>query len=605
MGGYAAAGWLLLQAADQLIGRGLLPEVTYRLTLLLLIVGVPGVLVVTWFHGARGTQRMPATEVWILSVLALVAVASGGAMIQDSLQSEAAASQLFPSPTDDPRRVAVLYFDDASPDGALGHLADGLTEALIQRLSEVDALEVTSRNGVHAFRGRRVPTDSIARILQVGSLVDGSVSGSPDSLRVRVHLVEASSGKQVAGTTIAWERTDIFALQDLLADEVATFLRQRVGDEVELARSRRGTPSSAAWELQQRARVLEEDADRVLREGDVSAAQRLLERADSLLALASRTDPDWAEPLTTRGWIAYRRARLAEGFDRSHYDRWLGRASLFADSTLAAAPEDPDARELRGTVRYFRFLLNLDPDPLRSRQLFEGAEEDLRASVAVNPDQASAWSSLSHLLMNKAETAEAKIAALRSYEADPWLSNVHLTLWRLFSTSLDLGDGVEAKHWCAVGSVRFPEDPRFVQCRVFLYALEDATPDIDEAWRLADRYVELSPPNLYEFRRREADLLVSYALVRAGMPDSARSVAKRSRLGPEGDPTRELLYLEAITHTLLGDEDEALSLLSQFLATNPGQRESIARDRTWWFEPLRDHPRYQVMVGHPRAVTRR
>lgn len=603
LGGYAAVGWLVLQAMDQLIGRGLLPEVAYRVTLLFLIVGLPGVLVVTWFHGARGTQRMPAAEVWILAGLAVVALLSGGAMVQGAMSDGDGAGPLFPSPTDDPRRVAVLYFEDASTDGDLQHLADGLTEALIQRLSEVDALHVASRNAVYGFRGRPVPLDSVSRVLQVGSLVDGSVSASADSLRVRIHLVDGATGRQIAGASIVRDRSDVFALQDLLADEVASFLRRRVGDEVRLARSRRGTGSGDAWELLQRSEVARQDADRVLEEGDVAAAERQLLRADSLLATASEVDPGWTAPPTARGWLAYRLARLGTGFDRAHYDRWLDRARLFADSTLRAAPEDADARELRGTVRYFRFLLNLDPDPESSRRLFEGAEEDLRASVTSDPDRASAWSSLSHLLMNKGETAEAKVAALRSYEADPWLSSVHLTLWRLFSTSLDLGDGVEARHWCDVGAERFPEDPRFVQCRILLYALESAEPDVQRAWALADRYVELSPPNVAEFRRREADLMVSFALVRAGLPDSARGVATRSRLSPTADPTRELLYLEAITHTLLGDADQALSLLSQFVAANPAQRESLARDQTWWFSPLRSHPRYQVLVGTPAAAT--
>lgn len=605
LGGYAAVGWLLLQASDQLTGRGLLPEVAYRVTLLLLLLGLPGVLVVTWFHGARGAQRVPAAEAWILAGLALVALVSGGAMIHDSLATEGETAPLFASATEDPRRVAVLYFEDVSPDHDLGHVADGLTEALIQRLSDVDALEVTSRNGVQAFRGRQPPVDSVGRVLQVGSVVDGTVAASADSLRVRVHLVDAASGRQMAGTTLSRPRGEVFALQDLLADEVAAFLRRRVGDEVELARARRGTRSVEAWELLKRADAARRDAGLVLEEGDVEAAERQLERADSLLALARRADPAWTEPLTAMGWTAYRRARLATGFDRQHYDRWLRRAILFADSTLATVPEDPDARELRGTVRYFRFLLNLDPDPRRSRELFEGAEADLRAAVSGDAHRASAWSSLSHLLMNKAETAEAKIAALRSYESDPWLSNVHLTLWRLFSTSLDLGDGVEADHWCEVGRARFPGDPRFLQCRILLHALDGAEPDVPEVWGIADRYVAASPPNLAEFRRREADLMVSFALVRAGLPDSARAVATRTRLGPDEDPTRELVYLEAITHTLLGDTEQAISLLSEFLAANPGQRESVARDRTWWFAPLRDHPRFRNLVGLPDAVTAR
>ncbi len=89
-------------------------------------------------------------------------------------------------------------------------------------------------------------------------------------------------------------------------------------------------------------------------------------------------------------------------------------------------------------------------------KLYASAEEDLRGSVRANPEQASAWTTLSHLLINKPAVGEAKLAALRAYEADPYLSNANVTLWRLFTTSYDLEDAIEAKKWCDEGQARFP-----------------------------------------------------------------------------------------------------------------------------------------------------
>ena len=94
---------------------------------------------------------------------------------------------------------------------------------------------------------------------------------------------------------------------------------------------------------------------------------------------------------------------------------------------LTLQPGDPDALELRGTLKYLRWLLNLAPDPAEAAGLMTDAEKDLRAAVAANPEQASAWNTLSHLLINKLETAEAKLAALRAYDADPYLTNANLT----------------------------------------------------------------------------------------------------------------------------------------------------------------------------------
>ncbi|MGH7656953.1 MAG: protein kinase domain-containing protein, partial [Gemmatimonadales bacterium] len=73
----------------------------------------------------------------------------------------------------DPGHIAVLYFEDRSSGGELGHVADGLTEALIHELSEVSSLSVISSNGVRPYEGAHVTPDSLSRALGVGTLVQG------------------------------------------------------------------------------------------------------------------------------------------------------------------------------------------------------------------------------------------------------------------------------------------------------------------------------------------------------------------------------------------------------------------------------------------------
>jgi hypothetical protein len=88
----------------------------------------------------------------------------------------------------DPSSLAVLYFDDFSPGGELEYLANGITEALIQELSRLRPLRVVSRNGVKPFRDPTIPVDSLARILGVGSLVQGSVEGVRSSGSPGAHV---------------------------------------------------------------------------------------------------------------------------------------------------------------------------------------------------------------------------------------------------------------------------------------------------------------------------------------------------------------------------------------------------------------------------------
>ena len=92
-------------------------------------------------------------------------------------------------------------------------------------------------------------------------------------------------------------------------------------------------------------------------------------------------------------------------------------------------------------------------------------------------------------------------------------------------------------------------------------------------------------------------MLVTFALARAGLPDSARAVAVRSRPDPDQDTDRELTYFEALLRGMLGDLDEAFRLLGTYIAVNPQVRESIARDDTWWMRDLRKDRRWRELVG--------
>ncbi len=499
----------------------------------------------------------------------------------------------------DPRRIAVLYFHSRGGSDSLAYLADGLTEGLIQELSRVKPLQVISGNGVAPFRDGALPPDSVARALKVGTLVTGSLAQLGDRLRVNVALVNGATGAEIGSKTLEQPRAQVFALQDELTKEVAIFLRQQLGQEVELLESRIGTRNNMAWELLQKAQREAKAADPLIAAGDTGSAKRQFARADSLLAQAEAADPKWASPAAQRGWLAYRQSRLAGSFDRAYYSEWIQKGLEHAARALALKPDDPDALELRGTLRYWRFLLNLEPGADASAKLLADAEADLRAALAVNPTQASAWTILSHLLLGRGEVAEGKVAALRGYEADPYLANANATLWRLASSSVDLEDAVEGKRWCDEGRRRFPEDPRFAECQLLVFSIKGLKPDIPTAWRLAEEYVRLSPPNLREYRTHEGQMLVALVLARAGLADSARAVALRARTDASLDPTRGLVLSETYVRTMLGDRDEAFRLLSIYLAANPQDRPSKT-EPTWWLRDLTTDPRWKTLNAPAR-----
>lgn len=599
---YTAGAWGGLELADQLVSQGVFPDLWYRLALVFFIGGFPIAMVLGWYHGAKGSQGMKLREGWLLAMISLTMLATGAWVVRTYEPTDAAAvaRRIRATPLDDleaaqdPRRIAVLYFEPRSRQEEVPYLAAGLTEGLIDELSSISALSVVSRNGTSQFRGNPAPPDSIGRTLNVGTIVDGTVALSEDRIRVNVSFVNASTGDQFGRALVERPRAELFELQDDLVHEVAAFLRTMLGEELELIERLAGAENVEAWELMQRARVASEQAEALSDAGDVDAEWDLIGVADSLLAAAEEVAPEWVEPTVRRGWIAYKRSRWRGAMEQAEAAPWIDEGMAHAQVAILLQPDHADALELRGTLRYWRWLLDLEPEASAAEQLFAEAETDLRQAIAVNQDQAGAWAILSHLVANKGESAEAKMAALNAYQADAYLRDADVILWRLFSMSYDLEDQPEANYWCDELGRRFPDHARFVECLLWRMTMHDAETDVGRAWKLADALVLLSPPQEVELSRRWAGMAVAAVIAREGMADSARAVAFRSRGDASVDPTRDLMYVEIFVRTLLGDNDEAIDLLTEFVAATGADSSDID---FWWFSGLREEPRYQTLLG--------
>ena len=437
----------------------------------------------------------------------------------------------------EPTRVAVLYFTDRT-DGRLAWLADGLTEALIEQLAGVRTLDVVSANGVGPFRGDAVTPDSVARALRAGTIVQGSVDPAPgDSVRVTLRLVEGASGADFERTVLRGSVADPLGIREDLVNQAAEFLRSRLGDEIRLQQRRADTRSADAWALVQQAERVIKEAEELASEDELDAAAARFARADSMLAESERIDREWSEPITLRGTIAYRQARLES--NRARVNGHITRGLDHAARALALEARNADALELRGSLRYVRWLLSLEADPTRAAALLRDAEDDLRSAVAASPTNASAWSVLSHLQYQKPDFTEAKLAAQRAYEEDAYLSAAPDIVWRLYTTSYDLEDFAGAEQWCREGGARFPANSRFVECRLWLLTTRGTDPDIGYAWSLVDSLRLRTPEDAWDGARKSAELVVAAVIARAAaaddgrralLSDSAHQVLRRARL---------------------------------------------------------------------------
>jgi hypothetical protein len=191
----------------------------------------------------------------------------------------------------------------------------------------------------------------------------------------------------------------------------------------------------------------------------------------------------------------------------------------------------------------------------------------------------------------------AMLEARRAYEEDAYLENVEEILTGLYRSAYGLKEFALGKHWCDEGGRRFPENLFFTQCQIWLLTTNLLEPSVERAWELAARVEQLSPESRRDYNRRYAHLTVGGVLARAGLTDSARSVLLSARAGPEVDPTRNLLYIEAYMRVLLGDEDEAIDLMKLYFAANPAEDHGGGEDEElfWWWQDLQNHPRFREL----------
>lgn len=593
---YAATGWIVLEVADQLVDRGIVPEILYPVALIWYLGGFAVSLIVGWYHGEKGRQDIPRVEIAALGTVAVVALLLSGSIVFTHLEEARAAAMVDEDGVLDARRIAVLYFEDRTDDADGGYLGDALTESLISELSSVPSLDVVSRNGMALVRDRELPRDSAAALLQAGTLVEGSVEVTGQRVRIDVRLVDGNSGAEFKRGSFDRPAGQIFEAQAELAREVSLLLREWLGEEVRLRRISQGTDDVLAWQLLQRGeRARKEAAQRALH-GDRGGAAGSYERADSLLSLAERAQPSWTEPALLRAKIALDRAQgTGEAGERRAL---LENGKSHADRALELEPDHPEALELRGTLRYVEWRSALTHDPTQRAALLRSARDDLEQAVARDPERASAQAVLSHLYYQPEvrDLPGAALAAKAAYEADAFLTNANTVLYRLFLTTLDMGQFAQASGWCAEGVRRFPEDPRFARCRLLLMSTPGATPDAGEAWAVLDELEGLAPDGARHRLVVEGRMFVAGALAREGLPDSARAVLARAHddYVAMGDPHQGLLGIEAYVSHVLGDDDRAIDLLKVYATANHGFE--AGGDVGWMWQGLRSHPRFREIV---------
>jgi serine/threonine-protein kinase len=542
------------------------------------------------------TAAAPALVPWykqpVMAALLVVALAGGGFALWKTMAGKGPAVS-----GQEARRLAVLYFDNASGQKELDYLADGLTESVIASLSTVPSLYVVSRGGSELFRGSDASTDSIAKALDVGVLVRGSMATEGDNLSVSVRLVDGASGADLSRASVSYPAANPLMLRDSVSARVAELIREQLGTEIRLRDQRDATRNEQAWTVVQRAEAARKRGEKALAGGDREGGFAEFATTDSLLVAASALDDRWPDPLALRGALAYRRARITVA-DPAVAATWIDSGMVHAEAAIQRSAISADAYEARGNLQYLKAIAGLEPDGKKVDQLIASAKADFEKATSLNPAQAGAWATLSHLYYRVGSTLDVNSAARKAYEADAFLSNADVVLQRLFLSSYDLGDFTpKAESYCAQLNKRFGQSMYAARCQLLLMTTKAKAPDPAKAWLLADSAVMRVAEPQRPYQRLASDMVVAAVLARAGQSDSARRVIRRSEGDPGIDPTRDLVLYGAFAYTLMGDTTEAVGALKRYFASNEARRAAYREDTGWWFRPLAGNLGYQKLVG--------
>jgi len=226
---YAVVAWLILQVADVVLDKIGVPEWTFKVVLVVLVIGFPVAVMLAWAYDLTpdGLRRTEAA---------------------DTATGEPASGEPPPAAAQPASAsVAVLPFVNMSGNPENEYFSDGLSEELLNVLSKVSSLKVAARTSSFHFKGHTGTIEEIARKLGVGAVLEGSVRQSGKRIRITAQLISAKDGYHLWSETFDRELDDIFEVQDEIASAVVKALKIKLLGEDTAGKRRSGTTDPEAF----------------------------------------------------------------------------------------------------------------------------------------------------------------------------------------------------------------------------------------------------------------------------------------------------------------------------------------------------------------------
>ena len=656
---YTMTSWLLIQVATQVFPFFAIPSWIVRLIIVILAAGFPIAVALGWCYeltptGLVKTDELPVgrSPSWPLihriytGVIGVLAIAIAFLLYLRLSPGKKAETDSIP-----PRSIAVLPFANYSEEKENAFFADGIQDDLLTNLAKIQDLTVISRTSVMKYRDvQSRDIREIGRSLGVANILEGSVRRVKDRVAVNVQLIDARRDRHLWAHRYDRTIQDSLGLEGELATEIAEALRARLTPEERVRVAKRPTQNAEAYLFYLRALPYEQGPDTLLQD---------YRQAIELYSKAIELDPDFAlarahlastcaeifyfyEPLDSWRSRARREAeaalRLQPDLGEGHFA--LGQCIYWFDQDYERALSEftlaqkalPNDSNIGGYIAAIRRRQGRWEDALATYERMEKLDPqnpNIVRNILFTNTSMRRWPQAAQAAARfRAIAPDSLIAKIQSgyvefmWKGDlkaieRWVSRIPPAMDPDGAVTSARWDGAMARRDFAAATAILDQSPTdrlsylngglqpksFFRGLTALAQTDQATAEKQFALALPEfeKEVEQAP----DAANRHANLGLLYAFM--GRHDEA---IREGRLAAELKPIEKdandgaimLCYLTLI-YARVGETDLALGLIERLLKT-AGAVDSVGYSITpndlkcrWEWDPLRNDPRFQSMVG--------
>ena len=498
--------------------------------------------------GAATTVRTSGEGRWRPGRLVIAGIALVLAVI-----AAAAWSGLFRARGSAIESIAVLPFENASGDPNTEYLSDGITESLINNLSQLPSLRVSARSAVFRYKGSAPDPQRVGQDLRVRAVLSGRLLQRGDTVVVRTELMDVANGSQLWGQEYSRKLTDVIALQDDLSNEISERLRLRLTTEEKQKLTKRYTEDPEAYQLYLKGRYYwyKRSPD------DIPKAKEQLQQAID-------KDPGYA--------LAY--AGLADVYSQASFLNVMRPADAMPKAKASAQRAleiDPDLADAHVSLAYASFTYDWD---------WPAATKHFDRALALNRLTVENHTYYPFYLTIGGRSAEAIDVARRALERNP----VSASMSHNLAVQLALSRQSDA----AIEECRrtLDLDPSFGLAYDVMAASMTSKGMFREALPLTQKAAALSPGNMM------SRALLGAVLANLGQRQEALQILEQLAA------TSKQRYVPAqsfaIVYTGLGDKDQAFAWLDKAYEERSNRLAYLKVEPTW--DRLRSDPRFDALL---------